>query len=331
MAKIKQSMSGVQVVGTLKEINLSRTGVKKRELGKKGSGKFVECNSIGKTVYQNAAFTVDVNGSLVEVDIRFDINEKKLDKDGNIVDNADYKAFETMIDTYKCGETRIKVDGNVSPKEYVSKKDGKFHTYAPKITVFKVTSTNVPETDCVEGTVTGILRSHMPEVVNEEETGRIKAQIMSFDYTGNIYPIDLIVPAKGVDDEGEEFDLAEAFEEYFKTNDHVLLNVTAVTVQHGTTQKKSVGIGRSSKRTTGYTTQELQVVGGSVIVTDTDDDEYDANLAEYLVSTEDVKTALENRDKMIVEKEMEKSASAPAPTASVKGSASSVAPQSLPF
>ena len=73
------------------------------------------------------------------------------------------------------------------------------------------------------------------------------------------------------------------------------------------------------------------MVGGSVIVADADDDDYDANLAEYLVSAEDVKTALENRDKMIVEKEMEKSASTPAPTASVKGSASSVAPQSLPF
>ena len=320
--EIKQSMSGFQIVGTLKEIGLSREGIKERELGKKGSGIKETCNSISKPNKKDAALAVEVNGQVIEVDLPFGVFEKKINKDGQIVDNPDYKALETVIDTYEVGKTRVKIDGNVIANEYVSNKDGKFHTYAPKIKLFKITSTNVPDTDLAEGTITGILTQHSKEVFNETETGRIKVRIMSFDYSGNMYPVDIVVPKMGVTDDGEEFELADAFEDYFKTNDSVLFNVTAVAVQHGSTQKKSVGLGRSSNRVSGWVEQEIQLVGGSKIVADETEDEYDPNLKDYFITPEMVKKGNDAREVMIAKKEAEK-ASESTTTTTVKGSSAS--------
>ena len=301
MAEVKKSISSMQVVGTLKEINLSKEGVQVREIGKVGNKKKVECNRISKTEFKNPAFIVEVNGNPVEIDVTFGVDEKYIDKDGNVADNPRYKALETILNTYVCGETRAKFDCSINANEYVAQ-DGQWKTLTPKVEFFSTTHNNVPEEDYAEGAVSGIVANRRPEIVNDNETGRLLVRIWSFDYKGSIYPVDLVV----------ESDLASDFENLYETNSSVRLDVEVKTVQHGAkTATETTGFGRKAKRTSGYTTTEFQVIGG---------DEPFEEENEYYITADAVKDGMAEREVMIAKRIADK-ANAQSGGTTVKGSA----------
>ena len=314
MAEVKKSISSMQVVGTLKEINLSREGVSKREIGRNDNKKTVECNRISKTEFKNPAFVIEVNGQPVEVDVTFGVDEKYVDKDGKIADNPKYKALATIIDTFVCGETRVKVDGSINANEYVGQ-DGQWKTLTPKIEFFSATHSNVPEEDYAEGAVSGIVRSKRPEMKGDDETGRLLVQLMSFDYKGSIYPVDLVVDA----------DLADDFDNMYETNSSVRVDVEVKVVQHGgKTTTETTGFGRKAKRTSGYTTTEFQIIGG---------DEPFEEENEYFITAEAVKDASAEREVMIAKRIADKQSKSGSSTASVKGASqfADSTPANLPF
>lgn len=296
---IKKSINSVQIVGTLKEINLSREGVAKRQIGRKGSEKTVDCNRISKTEFKNPAFVIEVNGNPVEVDVSWGVDEKYIDKDGNVADNPKYKTLETILSTYVVGETRVKVDGSLAPNEYVAQ-DGEWKEYVQKIELFTMTSTNVPSDDYAEGSISGIIGGRTPIIVNEEETGKIKLAMQTFNYAGALVPMTFVVPA----------DLADAFEDMYETNSQAKLDFAVVTVQHGAKTTEPTGFGRKSKRVAGYTTTEFQVIGG---------DEPFEEENEYFVNDDDRANAYEERQVMIARRKADKGVKT-APT-TVKGSA----------
>lgn len=298
---VKKSINSVQIVGTLKEMNISKVGVAKRDIGKKGSPKEVQCNRFEKTEFKNPAFVIEVNGNPVEVDVSFGVNEKYLDKDGKEAENPKYKTLETITSTYVCGETRVKVDASLAPNEYVGQ-DGEFKVYAPKVEMFTMTSSNVPEEDYAEGAISGIVGARVDEFVNEEETGRKKLTLHTFDYKGSISPFTFIIPADLVDD----------FDNIYETNSQAKLDFAVVTVQHGAKTTETTGFGRKSKRTAGYTTTEYQIIGG---------DEPFEEENEYFVQPEDVASANDEREVMIAKRKADKAQKSQNGGATVKGSA----------
>ena len=302
---MKKSINSVQIVGTLKEINLSREGVQTRQIGYSDK-KTVQCNRISKTEFKNPAFTIDVNGHIVEVDVSWGVDEKTVDKDGNVIDNPKYKTLETVLNTYECGSTRVKVDGTIAANEYVTT-EGEYKTLAPKVELFTITHNNVPDEDYSEGSISGIIAQKRAEFVNEEETGRKFLRVWSFDYKGSTFPVDLVIPADLVDD----------FENLYETNSQAKLDIEIVTVQHGAKNTTTTGFGRKSKRTAGYTTTEFHVIGG---------DEPFEEENEYFITPEEVRAANDERDVMIekrIAKRLEKSNGS---TPTVSGASSNVNP-----
>ena len=308
---IEKSINSVQIVGTIKEINISKVGVADREIGKNDSKRTVKCNRYEKSDFKNPAFVIEVNGNPVEVDVSWGVDEKYVDKDGETADNPKYKTLETITNTYVLGETRVKVDANLVPNEYVGQ-DNEYKIYAPKVELFTMTSSNVPDEDYAEGAISGIIGARVDEFVNEEETGRKKLTLHTFDYRGAISPFTFIVPA----------DLADDFDDFYETNSQAKLDYAIVTVQHGAKQStEQTGFGRKSKRTSGYTTTEYQIIGG--------DEPFDEE-NKYFVSAEDVASANDAREVMIAKRKADKANKTQSGgTKSVKGSAANVA--SNPF
>ena len=270
--QIKQSENSIEIVGTVKEINMSPAGIEKRVLNKK-KGIEVDCNLLKKTEFKNPAFTVTVNGKDIPIEIsRFGIKEKKVGKDDAVVDNALY----TSLVNLKKGE-RVVVKGTLAPNEYPNK-DGEWKEYNANIeATFAVSTSNVPDEDSAKGLISGVVAGISDEVVNEEETGRKKVRIATFDWAGNISFVNLFAPS--------EDGIADAIGQIYDSNDSVKIYFDADMVQHGKVETQTTAaFGKKVSTTSGYTTLEYLICGG--------EEPYDEE-SEYHVFPQQVAEAME--------------------------------------
>lgn len=298
MDNVKNSINRLQVVGTLLETNMEI--VENADVTLRGNGveKKVKCKQIAKKEFKNPMFLIQSNGMDIGVDF-FAVNEKKLDENGNVVDNPRYKSFETVYNTYipksSCanGETptRVKVDGTLRANEYVDKNSFEFKSFMG-INGFQITSTSVPEDDIAEGELSGVIHTINHETKGEDgdETGRLKVCMYTFDNQGNTTPANFIV----------ESDLADAFEDLYELGDSVKLYFEVNMRQVGQKKTTSGGFGRrESNMVSGYTVTEYSIFRG--------DNPFEEE-NEYYISVEQVKQALAERDIMIANKINEKKA-----------------------
>lgn len=307
MEKVKQSINQVQIIGTLKEMNLEEVE-KEVTIGDKK----VFCKQIGKKEFKNPMFLVDVNGEDIGVDF-FPANEKKLDEHGNLVDNDKFKALQTVLNTYvpksKNAEnpTRVKIDGSIKENGYVDKNTFEWKSYS-QINGFRITSTNVPETDVADCEISGVIKNiaHEYRGDSEEETGRLKVDFLYVDYTGNIFPITFVV----------EEDLASDFEGFYEAGESVKLYYEVAVKHIGHKKTTSGGFGRrESNIVSGFSVTEYSIFRG--------DDHFEEE-NDYYISVDTVKKLLEERDIMIENKIKEaKSAGS--------GSVKATAVKSAPF
>ena len=281
-----KSINRVQVVGTLKEMNLEKI-TKEVSLGEKK----VTCGQFAKKEFKNPMFVVEVNGNDVGVDF-FPVSEKKLDENGKVVDNPKFKAMETVLSTYvpksKDTEnaTRVKIDGTLRANEYVDKNTFEFKSF-PSLNGFQISSTNVPAEDIADCEISGVIKNIYKEVRgdNEEETGRLKVDFLYVDsYAGAIYPTTFLV----------ESDLADDFEQFYEVGQSVKLYYEILVKQIGQKKVASGGFGRrESHIVSGYSITEYSVFRG---------DEPFEEENDYYISVEKVKELLEERDVMIENK-----------------------------
>ena len=286
MSNLK-SINRVQVVGTLKEMNLEKI-TKEVSLGEKK----VTCQQFAKKEFKNPMFIVEVNGNDIGIDF-FPIAEKKLDENGKIVDNPRFKAMETVLNTYvpksKDSEnaTRVKIDGSLRANEYVDKNTFEYKSY-PSLNGFQITSTSVPEEDIADCEISGVIKNIYKEVRgdNEEETGRLKVDFLYVENYGNgaIYPVTFIV----------ESDLADDFENFYEAGQSVKLYYEVLVKQIGQKKATNGGFGRrESHIVSGFSVTEYSVFRG---------DEPFEEENDYYISIDDVKNLLEERDVMIENK-----------------------------
>lgn len=99
----------------------------------------------------------------------------------------------------------------------------------------------------------GVIRTIKPETKNEEETGRLLVEFITFGYNGDAQPIDLVV----------EEDLADVFQEEFEMGSTALLFLEAKMVHVGATNTGGAKFGRKAKVSSGYDVMELIVIGCS--------------------------------------------------------------------
>ena len=283
-----KSINRVQFHGASSEFNL-QVEEKEVELKRETHTKKVKCKSISKVKFTNPSMTLDVNkydeeGNVIKTDTvgvnYFPVHEKMLDENGNIKDNPQFKALQTIMG-YEKG-TRIRVDGTFADNSYA--KDGEYKENAPFVTVnaFVSSSSKVSDNDSSDGQVSGIIRNIRREMnSNEEETGRLKVEFYMFDRDMKAFPIELTVEA----------DIADAFEENYDAGDNAIFNVEVVSRQVGTAKKKGGGnfARRESNMVTGFSVMEISVFS---------DEAQPEEENELFISVDDISKALKERDIM---------------------------------
>lgn len=269
---MEKSINSIQAVGTVEELNFKVEENVETELkGSNGITKKVKCKNITKANWQSPNLTVNVNDSIIGFNF-YPTKEKKLDENGNVVDNPRFKALETIM-AYEKG-TRVRVDGSFANNDYIGK-DKEFHSII-NLNAFQVTSSVNADTDYCDCSLSGVIRSIKPEIKGEDETGR---KIVEFLYVNNeeIYPINLIL----------DEDLVEDFEDNYSNGDNVVLDVECVTRTVGAkNQPKKFG-NRESHRVSGYTVTEYKIFGGGDVLEEEN---------KYYLDKETVKKLLNERD-----------------------------------
>jgi hypothetical protein len=275
--EIKKSQNFLQVAGTLLEKNIEIVTMETEITDSKNEKrKKITCEVAKKKDFKNPALLVecspkDESGNIrytaqLGVDfwgIKFGIASKKLNDEGNIVDNENFKGIKTVLDTYiaksKTQEdkqpTKVWVkSGFLVANEYANVQ-GEFKTYMPIITTYNITSTNVPEDIC-EGNLSGVIRTMIRETRGEqqEETGRVKIEFYFFDKKGATYPVTFMV----------EKDLADDVERLYENGQSVKFYYEFLTNHIGAKKiQNESGFGRRQTNTTsGFDVLELSIFRG---------------------------------------------------------------------
>ena len=313
MSEIKASINNAQVIGELLEMNLEEITKEVTLKGANGVEKKVTCQQMAKKEFKNPMFLVDVKGNAIGVDF-FPASEKKLDENGQIIDNPNFKSLKTVLENYipknnaKDGEvpTRVKIDGILSANEYVNKDTYEFKSIT-QVNGFRITSTNVPEEDSADCEISGIIRSIIPETKGEdaEETGRLKVELYTFNRNAETTPFTFIVEA----------DLADDFNSFYEAGQSVKLYYEIITKQVGAKKTTTGGFGRrESHMVSGFSVTEYSVFRG--------DTAYEEE-SEYYINPEDMKQALNERDIKIDNMVKTAKESKDKPKSSPKGASSS--------
>ena len=275
---MEKSINSIQAVGSIEELNFK---IEEKEVtlkNSKGKEKKTKCKQIAKADWRNPNITIKSNDNIIGFHF-YPTNEKKLDDDGNIVDNPRFKAIQTVSEYAK--GTRVKIDGSFLNNEYATD-DEEYKSFV-QLNAFSVTSTGVGDEDYCDGSLSGIIKSIKPEMKGEDETGRKIVEFLYLNSSLDIFPINLIL----------EEDLVDEFEDRYSKGDCVVLDIECVTRTVGNTEKKSNGFGRQSHRVSGYTVTEYRIFSGGNVLEDENPN--------YL-SKEDVKKKLSERDIMIEQK-----------------------------
>lgn len=332
--EVKQSINKVQIVGIIKEMNLELKRDQSIKLKNGEKEKTVTCDVITKADFKKPMFLIESNGNDIELQ-SFDIQSKRLDKDGEVIDNDRFKSYETILNKYiakvdcKNGEepTRVLVNCVLGENAYASKRQGseEYMFYSRpqfELTMFsKITSNNVPENDYAEGEISGIIRSIVPEIKNEEETGRLRVEFYSFGYGGNAVPFDFVI----------ESDIAEGFSDTYDNGDSCTLYYDFKGVTVGKPKANTTaGFGRKQTQVvSGYTISEYSIFNG--------DNKFEEE-NEYYIDPSIMKEALQERkifeeDKIAKRKEKDADGTTSTKSSNLNGRASKIKieDEELPF
>ena len=253
--KKRTNVNKVEIVGTLAEVG----NLKKFYVDKNGNevkkGDDYDDVVIKAEDFKKPVFVIDVDGQKIGVKAFPTSQTNKAEK---------FKAMETIMG-YEVG-TRVKVNGMMSIGDpYLTKNGNVFEN--TDVTMYSLSTSNVPDEDYAIGEVSGYVKGTKPEVDNEdEETGRL---IIDF-WIYNEYNDDKsLKPFTLVSTE----DNAEACDDEFSDGGNAVIQFDIVSRRVGSAQKSSGGFGsKSSKLAKGYNKIEYVPFYGKLF--DDDDEEY---------------------------------------------------------
>ena len=189
---LKETKNMFTCVGTVYEKKLEMTNVE-IEAGPKDNKKKVKTDCIkGSVVVKIPSGTVT-----------FPVYATKIGYNGK--DNFKWNMFSAMRDEWipKVGgkgeePTRVIITGNFNINDYVGR-DGSVSSDLQ----YRINTANTRVTeDMTDGfniKFTGFINKMMPEIKNEEETGRLKVEFLCVDYNGKCYPVNCIAEAESVE------------------------------------------------------------------------------------------------------------------------------------
>lgn len=192
--------------------------------------------------------------------------------------------FEVIKELQTCAlDTPIEVQIRTNRfNDYVGK-SGKIAT-VDCFNVNRVKILNEPaEEEKFEGAIEGMVTKCVPEIRNEEETGRLLVEITGVGYGEKALPHALIV----------ENDLADEFNDNYELGSLATFYVEIKSVEYGEKKTGSTGgFGRKADINTGFTRVEWHVIGGEEVI----DEERVNNKGEKLyIDPKEIKNLLEER------------------------------------
>lgn len=263
--KTVKRLNRVQIVGTLAE-----TGNLKFDADMENKSNSKIRGAIVRADYKKPAFVIDVNGQKIGVNAMITYKDKVDKESGKIVPNDRFKALQTVME-YEVG-TRVRIDAQIQVGMPYAGKNGVVE--AVDVVAFTISSTGVPEEDCAEGKVSGIIKNITEETVNDDETGRLLVDFWIMNYDETVSPFPLVV----------EEDIADGFSNTYDNGDSAILDYDITSKQVGGKKAESAGFGRkASKIVGGYSKTEYSVFNGENAL----DEE-----SEYYIDPDDFKKLL---------------------------------------
>ena len=293
--QLKQSKINGNITGILEEKALElETGVEKEKDGKKYKTDVIK----GKLV---------VNG----YEIRVYSQSKNGDKENKMFKGllTIYNDYLDKVEASKTGGVAdtISVSIRYECNDYVGQDDTV--KTGTQISLFKADRVSPETPHQAEIDLDNVyIASMMPEVKDEEETGRLKIKLAYVDYYGKIKPLEFFV------ENSEDDDLVGDIENYYEVGQtvHVYAELKQIRIG-GETSKGKAGFGRKANVASGFTITEAHIIGGEEPFED-----------ELAYDTDEIKKAMKERqlelDEMVAKaKEKAKQGGA---TGGLKGSGS---------
>ena len=271
---MRQTFSKFVLVGTLKE---------KSSIATKNNIEILEQKFDDGEKYLTARgrFVVESNGGEYSIDVYTTDHFKSLNDNGKHKGNSNYSDI-AILSSIPIG---TKIEVAVETNRFNDYKNSKGNIIS--IDCFSanhIKTVAEDSEDKFEGRIEGVLNSVRSEIVNEKETGRLKVELVGFNYREEPLPHTLYV----------EEDLRDDFESEYENGDTVVLDVEIGTKEYGTqSSKRSGGFGRKADVNNGFTRIEWIVIGGDYAY---DEDSVNKKGESLLISRKEVSKALEERE-----------------------------------
>lgn len=250
----------------------------------------------GERIYGKIAVRTD-NG-IVEFRAFFQSHNGRPDKNGKR-ENSRWVMAESMMEWNPeingNGEepTLVNIEGTFDVNDYVGQ-DGNVKS-GIQMNISKA-STKVNPDDAKGCSWNGVvyIKDMNPEVINENETGRLIVNLLGVNGRSEVFPIKAIV----------EEDLAEDFEDAYEVEQTVSMDIDVITRHVGQKKatKKAFGRAGSVDVNTGFDVTEYIIVGADDPIEEPEDEDEDGNpIDNGWLDPKVVKKAIKERAKKVEE------------------------------
>lgn len=283
-------------IGTLYEKALERKAIKVKQFD-------ADRNLVGEVDGEaiTGKIAVRTTNGIMTFGVYYSTPNSYPDKDGKYVEGRQWgmakKMMEWVPEIGNNGETptEINLEGTVDINDY--NKDGK--VYSNLRWRISRAEHNTTDSNGCSLNATCYIYKIMPEVRNDDETGRLLVTLYAADNRGRCYPIDAIVEA----------DMADAFTDAYETEQTVNFDFDRIMRHVGSksTTKKAFGKASSVTVNSGFDVEELIITGADEPIEEPDElTTEDENGNEVEVKTEwinpkTMKKAIKARAQMLEE------------------------------
>ena len=206
--------------------------------------------------------------------------------------------------------TKVAVEGSVAINDYVGA-DGEVKSALRWSISRGNTQVSADEPLGCSINFTGFIRKIVPEIRNDEETGRLNVELLGVDSQGAVFPMSVIV----------DEDLADSFTDAYEIGQTANFDIDIIMVHVGEkrAKKKAFGKAASTNINTGFDVEERRITGGDEPIEEPEDEDENGNIIDNgWLNPEAIKLAIKERDKKLAElkanppKKATETASAPA-------------------
>lgn len=247
-------------IGTVYENALERKSVKVKQYD-------VDRNLVGEVDGEaiSGKIAVRTTNGIMTFNVYYSTPSGYPDKDGNYSQGRQWKMAQKMMDWVPeiggNGETptEVNLEGTVAINDY--NRDGNVYS-SLRWNISRAEHNTTDGSGCSLN-ATCYIAKIVPEVRNEEETGRLSVKLYAADNRGRCYPIDTFVEA----------DMADAFTDAYETEQTVNFDIDRIMRHVGgkTGGKKAFGKASAVTVNSGFDVEELIITGADEPIEEPDE------------------------------------------------------------